>query len=75
MPLTRPAYITGLVAADLGITLLPGSAAPMIPERVRWVPIAAGRGLGRTTWAVTAPDASAAEDAVVTAPLEEAGAG
>lgn len=65
----------GLVAAGLGITLMPGSAAPMIPQRVHWVPITAERGLGRTTWVVTAPDPSKAADAVVTALLAEAGAG
>lgn len=43
----------GLVAADLGIALVPGSAADTVPRGVRWVPVRSDRGLERAAWAVT----------------------
>lgn len=62
----------GLVAAGLGITLLPGSTAEAVPRGVRWVPVlTGGAGLGRTAWAVTAADPRPAAAATVRALVEE----
>jgi DNA-binding transcriptional LysR family regulator len=47
----------GLVAASLGIALVPGFAAAMMPRGVRWVRVRDGQaGLRRSMWAVTGPD-------------------
>ncbi|SDU47267.1 LysR family transcriptional regulator [Jiangella alkaliphila] len=62
----------GLVAAGLGIALVPGLAAPAMPRGVRWVPVR-GDGLGRTAWTATKPDPSAAAQAMVRALEEELG--
>ena len=43
----------GLVAAGLGIALMPGLAAATIPRGVRWVPVHAHHGLKRTLLAAT----------------------
>lgn len=62
----------GLVAANLGIALVPGLAAQAIPTGVCWIPVrTGGAGLGRTTWAVTAAEPSPAAAAVVRALVEE----
>lgn len=47
----------GLVAAGLGIALVPGFAAAMMPRGARWVRVRGGQaGLRRSMWAVTGPD-------------------
>lgn len=47
----------GLVAAGLGIALVPGFAAAMMPRGVRWVRVRDGQAtLRRSMWAVTIPD-------------------
>lgn len=62
----------GLVAAGLGIALVPGIAAPAMPRDVRWVPVRDdGRGLGRRTWAVTAGEPGPAARAMVRALVDE----
>ncbi len=49
----------GLVAAGLGIALMPGFAASMIPQGVTWVRVRDGQtGLRRSMFAVTGPDPS-----------------
>lgn len=63
----------GLVAAGLGIALVPGSIAAVIPRGVCWVPVrTANAAFGRTTWAVTAACPRPAAAAVVRALVEEA---
>jgi DNA-binding transcriptional LysR family regulator len=58
----------GLVAAGLGIALVPGIAASAVPRGVRWIPIRdAHGGLGRQAWAVTTNNSSEAARAMVTA--------
>lgn len=57
----------GLVAAGLGIALVPGLAAETVPAGVRWVPVRDRTGLRRTTWAVTKPAPGAAANAMVQA--------
>lgn len=62
-----------LVAAGLGITLLPGTAAATIPRDVRWIPVdTEGGGLGRTTWALTAAEPRPAASAMVRSLVEQA---
>ncbi|AOS61905.1 LysR family transcriptional regulator [Actinoalloteichus hymeniacidonis] len=62
----------GLVAAGLGIALVPGLAAQAMPQGVRWIPVHDhGAGLGRAAWAVTGPDPSPAAVAMVDALGEE----
>jgi DNA-binding transcriptional LysR family regulator len=61
----------GLVAAGLGIALVPGLAAESVPAGVRWVPVHDRTGLRRTTWAVTEPDAGPAARAMVQALVDE----
>lgn len=61
----------GLVAAGLGITVLPGLAADSVPVGVRWIPVRDGSGLRRSTWAVTRPDPGAAANALVQALEDE----
>ena len=47
----------GFVAAGLGIALVPGFAAAMMPRGVRWVRVRDGQsGLRRSMFAVTGPD-------------------
>lgn len=47
----------GLVAAGLGIALVPGFAAATMPRGVTWVRVRDGQvGLRRSMWAVTGPD-------------------
>jgi hypothetical protein len=62
----------GLVAAGLGIALVPGIAAPAVPRGVRWIPVHddAG-GLRRAVWAATSDHPSAAATAMVRALKEE----
>jgi DNA-binding transcriptional LysR family regulator len=62
----------GLVAAGLGIALVPGIAAQAVPRGVRWVPVHddAG-GLRRAVWAATSDTPSAAATAMVRALEEE----
>jgi DNA-binding transcriptional LysR family regulator len=63
----------GLVAAGLGIALVPGSMEPVLPRGVCWVPVrTGGAGLGRTTYAVTTVEPRPATAAVVHALVEEA---
>jgi DNA-binding transcriptional LysR family regulator len=58
----------GLVAAGLGIALVPGFAAAAVPSGVHWVPVNdAGPGLGRQMWAVTAEQPGEAATAMVSA--------
>jgi DNA-binding transcriptional LysR family regulator len=57
----------GLVAAGLGITVLPEVAAPALPAGVRALPVVDSAWNGRTTLAVTAPDPSPQVDAMVQA--------
>ncbi|CAN5648916.1 LysR family transcriptional regulator [soil metagenome] len=60
----------GLVAANLGIALVPGLAARTIPRGVRWIPIH-NRGLQRKLHAATGSNPSAAAAAMVGALQEE----
>jgi DNA-binding transcriptional LysR family regulator len=63
----------GLVAAGLGIALVPGIAAQAVPHGVRWIPIHDDTGgLRRTVWAATSDNPSAAATAMVRALEEEA---
>lgn len=62
----------GLVAAGLGIALVPGFAAAAVPHGVRWVPVRdGGPGLGRRMWAATAAAPSEAATAMVAAIEDE----
>ena len=61
----------GLVAAGLGIALVPGLAAPTVPRGVRWIPVRTRHGLHRTLFAATLDEPSAPALAMVEA-LEEA---
>jgi DNA-binding transcriptional LysR family regulator len=63
----------GLVAAGLGIALMPGIAAQAVPRGVRWIPIHDAGGLRRAVWAATDGNPSAAATAMVHALEEEAG--
>jgi DNA-binding transcriptional LysR family regulator len=63
----------GLVAAGLGIALVPGIAAPAVPRGVRWIPVHDDTGgLRRTVWAATSDSPSAAATAMVRALEQEA---
>jgi DNA-binding transcriptional LysR family regulator len=63
----------GLVAAGLGIALVPGIAAQAVPRGVRWIPVHDETGgLRRTVWAATYENPSAAASAMVHALEEEA---
>jgi DNA-binding transcriptional LysR family regulator len=62
----------GLVAAGLGIALVPGFAAGMLPQGVSWVPVRGGQGgLGRSMFAVTGPDPNLRALAMVEALVAE----
>jgi DNA-binding transcriptional LysR family regulator len=63
----------GLVAAGLGIALVPGLAAEAVPRGVRWIPVRGdgGGGLGRHLWALTRGDSSPAADAMIRALQDE----
>ncbi len=62
----------GLVAAGLGIAMVPGFAAQAVPHGVRWIPVRdQGGGLRRQVWAATTNDASAAASAMVRALADE----
>jgi DNA-binding transcriptional LysR family regulator len=62
-----------LVAAGLGIALVPGIAAQAVPRDVRWIPIHDDTGgLRRAVWAATNDNPSAAATAMVHALEEEA---
>ena len=64
----------GLVAAGLGIALVPGLAAGAIPHGVRWIPVHdATGGLRRSVWAATAGAPGPAASAMVRALEEQAG--
>jgi DNA-binding transcriptional LysR family regulator len=64
----------GLVAAGLGIAMVPGFAAAAVPHGVRWVPVRdERRGLGRHMWAVTAAEPSEAAAEMVAATVEVLG--
>ena len=63
----------GLVAAGLGIALVPGIAAQAVPRGVRWIRIHDDTGgLRRTVFAATTDHPSAAATAMVRALEEEA---
>jgi DNA-binding transcriptional LysR family regulator len=63
----------GLVAAGLGIALVPGIAARAVPRGVRWIPVHDDTGgLRRAVWAATNDNPSAAATAMVHALEEEA---
>jgi DNA-binding transcriptional LysR family regulator len=57
----------GLVAAGLGIALMPGLAKATIPRGVRWIPIRNDQGLQRTVLAATRSKPSAPALAMVRA--------
>ncbi|WP_067450100.1 LysR family transcriptional regulator [Actinomadura macra] len=57
----------GLVAAGLGITVIPDLALPALPAGVRAVAVTDGHWTGRATLAVTRPRPSAQAQAMVTA--------
>ncbi|QRP49386.1 hypothetical protein I6J71_17460 [Amycolatopsis sp. FDAARGOS 1241] len=57
----------GLVAAGLGITVVPALAAPAVPAGVVTLPVDDPAWLGRTTVAATREDHTPNADAVVTA--------
>jgi DNA-binding transcriptional LysR family regulator len=62
----------GLVAAGLGIALVPGLAATMVPKGVSWVLVRGGQvGLGRSMFAVTGPDPNPQALAMVDALVAE----
>jgi DNA-binding transcriptional LysR family regulator len=62
----------GLVAAGLGIALVPGIAAQAVPRAVRWIPVHDDTGgLRRAVWAATNDNPSAAATAMVHALEEE----
>ena len=62
----------GLVAAGLGIALVPGYAAAMMPRGVGWVRIrAAEAGLQRSMWVVTGPDPNSQASGMMNALLAE----
>jgi DNA-binding transcriptional LysR family regulator len=62
----------GLVAAGLGIALVPGIAAQAVPRGVRWIPIHDDTGgLRRAIWAATNDTPSPAATAMVHALEEE----
>ena len=62
----------GLVAAGLGIALVPGFAAQAVPHGVRWIPVRDQTGgLRRQVWAVTSDDPSAAATAMTRALQDE----
>jgi DNA-binding transcriptional LysR family regulator len=62
----------GLVAAGLGIALVPGIAAQAVPRGVRWIPVHDDTGgLRRAVWAATTNNPSAAATAMVHALEEE----
>jgi DNA-binding transcriptional LysR family regulator len=62
----------GLVAAGLGIALVPGIAAQAVPRGVRWIPVHDDTGgLRRAVWAATNDHPSAAATAMVHALEEE----
>lgn len=64
----------GLVAAGLGVTLVPGLAADSVPGDVRWLPVRDPAGHpDRSLLAVTAHNPSGAAAALVRAIREEAG--
>ena len=48
----------GLVAAGLGIALMPGLAASTVPRGVRWIPVQTRDGLQRTVLAATGDEPS-----------------
>jgi DNA-binding transcriptional LysR family regulator len=63
----------GLVAAGLGIALVPGIAAASVPRGVRWIPVHDDTGgLRRAVWAATNDHPSAAATVMVRALEEEA---
>jgi DNA-binding transcriptional LysR family regulator len=64
----------GLVAAGLGIAMVPSVAAQSLPRGVRWIPVRDDRGgLRRSAWAVTDPNPSPAATAMVRALEAEIG--
>ncbi|TYC12605.1 LysR family transcriptional regulator [Actinomadura syzygii] len=62
----------GLVAAGLGITVVPEQAAPALPRGMRAVTVTDSRWTGRATVAVTRPRPSAQAQAMVTALQDQA---
>ncbi|MET7680408.1 LysR substrate-binding domain-containing protein [Streptomyces sp. NPDC005423] len=62
----------GLVAAGLGITVIPALAVPALPTGVRTVPVTDSDWPGRTTVAVTRPHPSLQAQLLVTALRDEA---
>jgi DNA-binding transcriptional LysR family regulator len=62
----------GLVAAGLGLTVVPDLALPALPPGVRAVAVTDGHWTGRATVAVTRPRPSAQAQAMVTALREQA---
>ena len=62
----------GLVAAGLGVALMPGSAADLIPQGVRWIRVRSPQeSFRRSTWAVTGSEPSPAAAAMVAALVDE----
>ncbi|MFI0420802.1 LysR family transcriptional regulator [Spongiactinospora sp. 9N601] len=62
----------GLVAAGLGITVIPEQALPALPAGVRAVAVADGHWTGRATVAVTRPHPSAQAQTMVSAIQDQA---
>lgn len=62
----------GLVAAGLGLTVIPDLAQPALPRGVRALPVTDSHWPGRATVIVTRPEASAQAQAMVTALREQA---
>lgn len=62
----------GLVAAGLGISVIPGLAADSVPRGVRVLPVEDGRWPGRATLVVSRRDRGRDTDAVLTAVLHAA---
>ena len=60
------------MAAGLGVALVPGSAADLIPQGVRWIRVRSRQeSFRRSTWAVTEAEPSAAAEAMVAALVDE----
>lgn len=64
----------GLVAAGLGITVIPVQARPALPAGVRAIAVTDSRWAGRATLAVTRPHPSAQAHAMITALQDQAAA-
>lgn len=64
----------GMVAAGLGITVVPGMARPALPNGVRTVKVLKTEWPGRSTLSITRPNQTSQAGAMITALREEAAA-